>query len=686
MASPRILAKLVSTASNISAGAVLAQRDPSRAAEAVPPIVREVLSLIAETICVGAKPEAAIVQETEAHLAALIERYGTMRLAIEALASGGRRHPGISHEKAHAWMLVMGASLAQVESVFRRSPHLVLVVGKWIATQGDTLEHRLDAYQGWLDSPVAGSGASVPDQPAARADAATAPPAPARPPVVAAPVNGDAAAVRRALLEEKRVLEPGSAARRLRLPEAVRVIAERLAAAPEPCSKALGLVALGRFKEAENSLPALRGVCDEADMWTLWGDRYYFEGRYEDAAEAYRSARGARDDLAARRNLAAALLRSSKPAAEAQISAAIDLLAETVRTLPAHSPDCPALEVMLGAAWLRHPGLDRDADIRRAIEHLEKAISSMDATKPCPAWAEAHLELGSAWLHLPSGKRLENVQRAITCFERAGQFWTRESDPDRWAAVQNHLGQAWERLPAGDRATNLERAIAHFHLALEVKTHEADPIGWATLQNNLGIAWVQMPNVDQAVTVARAIECHQRALDVWSDQNRRGDWAATQNNLGIAWAMLPAQGEERERNLRRAIAAYKAALEVRTRAGYPLEWASTQNNLGSTYLHLPPGPDGASVKEAIACFERALEVRTRDTAALDWAKTQSNLGNAWAKMPGDRVAHLKQAAECYDRALAVFTKASHPHQHDHIAQKRAEAMDVLDEMQIMGKG
>lgn len=681
MASPRILAKLVSTASNLSAGAVLSLRDPSRSPEPAPPIVRDLLLLVSETVSVAARPDEAALHYTEGHLVALIERYGTMRLAMETLSSGGRRIPGISHEKAHAWSQVMTASLAQVESVLRRSPHLVLVVGKWVAAQGDTLEGRLEAYQGWLDSPVAG----VLEMPAAPAAAAEFELVPSE----KSPVRqeDDVSLLLRDLIDDKRTFEPGlHSSRSPRLRGESRVLAERCVNDSQAYRRALGLIALGRCKEAESVLPSLRGACDESDMWTLWGDRYYFDGRYDEAVEAFRSAQVARDGSSARRNLAAALIRSTHPSHETQISTAIDLLTESVRGLDAGCADRAPMEVMLGSAWFRHTGADRDAAMRHAIEHLEAAISSLDGSKAATTWAEAHLELGSAWLALPSGKKLENVQRAITCFERAGQVWTREADAERWAAVQNHLGQSWERLPAGDRGVNLERAIGYFQSALEVKSHDADPMGWATLQNNLGIAWAQIPGGDHVAHINRSIECHQRALDVWSDHNRRADWAATQNNLGIAWSMLPAMGDEREKNLRRAIAAYKAALEVRTRAALPSEWASTQSNLGSTYLHLPPGPDGANVKEAVACFERALEIRTREAMPIDWAKTQSNLGNAWSKMPGDRVSNIQRAVECYNMALVVFTSASHPHQHEHISQKKAETMDVLDDMQIMGKG
>lgn len=192
----------------MSAGAVLSIRDPSRSPEPAPPIVREVLRLIAETVCIAARPEEALIAQAEAHLFGLIERYGTMRLAMETLSSGGRRLPGISHEKAHAWSVVMSSSLAQVDSVLRRSPHLVLVVGKWVAAQGDTLEARLDGYQRWLDSPI--TAAALGDAlPVPVAEFELAPPASAPKPID----DEGATRLARTLVEEKRAFEPGGGGR-----------------------------------------------------------------------------------------------------------------------------------------------------------------------------------------------------------------------------------------------------------------------------------------------------------------------------------------------------------------------------------------------------------------------------------------------------------------------------------------
>jgi tetratricopeptide (TPR) repeat protein len=457
-------------------------------------------------------------------------------------------------------------------------------------------------------------------------------------------------------------------------------------------AKLVGAIALRDFAKADELLPPLREKLHPADFWRLWGDRYWFEGKHERAAESYRSARLARDAAPIRLDLACALVRAGKPSAEDAHREASDLLADGLKHIGDDRATALRMHSVLGSVWLHHPSGERDANVRRAIEHLEEALGLTDPSGEPDWWAHTHMDLGAAWLALPTGKKVENVQRAVTCFDRACAVWTREREPERWALAQNWLAQSWERLPAGDRSANLRRAIEHISAALEVRTRDAHPAAWATLQNNLGNIYVQLPEGDHGAHIRAAIECEEAALEVWSRLESRSDWAATQNNLGNAWALLPSQGEERERNLRRAIAAYKSALEVRTRSGSPAEWASTLNNMGSALMHLPGSSRGSgmiagvdALHEAIMCFEKALEVRTREAFPLDWAKTQTNLGQAWTRRPAPgRMEHLKQAIECYNRALTVFRADTHPHQHRHVSDLRGGAQDLLDELQILG--
>jgi len=681
-----MLSKLAATLGQISAGAIASryQTGPSEnVEESAPEIVDDLLNLVVECLCIGSKADPNSLVDVKSFLLALIERYGNLRLSVDALASGMRRHPAVSHEKAHGWSIVLNSSVSQIEQSIKKTPALAMQISRWIAIHGESLESRLDAYQRWLDRPIEVDGWQ------ARLRAACGSPAPSEGDTIheypSTDGEIDAETVRRVLLDDKPLHDfQGSSSHGLHGIQEYKSLCERMVIGADLKQRVIGAIALRKFKVADESLPQLRGRVPQAEFWRLLGDRSFFDGRYDDAVEAYRSAKTERDDPLTRRNLAAALLRSRRTPIDAQTKEAIDLLAHSLGLGGVDPPMAGRIEALLGAAWLMHPAGDRDANVRRAIEHLELSLERFDPQNDSDWWAHVHVELGAAWLALPSGKKIENVQRAMTCFDRAAGVWTREFQPERWASIQNHLGHAWERLPSGDRGGNLRRAIACFEAAMEVRTRADNPVGWAMIQNNLGNVWVQMPGDDHHGNILRAIEHHMAALDVWSNQNRRGEWAASQSNLGNAWALLPAEGEAREKNLRRAIAAYKGALEVRTRAAYPVEWATTQNNLGSALLLLPSATQ-ATILEAVAYFQHALEVRTRDVFPIDWAKTQANLGNAWLKIPArgrERREYLEKARECYAQALIVFTRGSHPQAHDHIMSKKAEVMDKLDELQL----
>lgn len=673
MPSARLLARVVASAASISAGAVLTRRDDP---DGPPPVAASLLRLVVETIATDPHATNADLAKLESFVRSLIVRYGTLGLALAALASGRRRHAAIAIDKTQGWARSIGLSVSAIESCLRKYPKTMLDISRWMAAEGELLERHLTEFENWLDADSSGEGSS---------DALTLAPIAVTELAgqgAASEISPDLALARRLMLDNKPLSDTPATLTRGALEQEV---VERLLADADPLARATALVALGRFEEADALLRNPGPEAPAAEVATLKGDRRYFDERYDDAVECYRTARQLRDDLSARLNLASALVRARRPSAESAQKEAIDLLSHTLQHEPEGSRGWGLASAQLGAAWLRLATGERDVNVRHAIERLEAALTAVTREEDAHQWAQIHAQLGSAWIALPSGKRVENLQRAITCLSRAGEIWTRESDPQRWASVQNGLGHAWEMLPLGHRAVNLEKAIAYFTAAMEVIDRESNPTAWAMLQNNLGNAWVQMPRGELRQNVERAIGHHSAALEVWSAQDRRPEWAATQNNLGNAWALLPAEAvEERGKSLRRAVSCYKSALEVRTRNTSPAEWATTQNNMGSALLQLARAAGGRTLDEAIMCFERALEVRTRDAYPLDWARTQANLGHALArKFEGDRAEHLRKAVACYGDALSVLKREQYPHLHDHIRVKMNEAQDKLDEAQLI---
>ncbi len=684
MASARLIAKLVTTAGNISSGAVQALGS-NPAADRGLQIVAPLLGLLAETICVHSAPDADSLDQLASYLETLTMRYGTIRRAMDALGHGRRRHPMVSIEKAQNWFQTMSVTPGAIEPTLRRHATLMIHVSKWMKDQGLEMEQRLDAYQAWLDSPL-----PTPPTPAAiephHAATSIAQAESQSPPVtivfdtkplgISAPADTAEADIRcaiEAMVEAKYFGD--------NLDECdQRESFQRLAASDQPGARAITAIVRRDFASADSAIAALDSMLGPELVATIRGDRAFFAHKFDDAVPHFRRADELAPDAWTRMNLAVALGRAQRSGKEDNLSAAIDILEDAAGSLPEGSREWARVRTALGLGWLHATGESRERRSREAITCFESAAGVLSPATDSDWWGETQLQLGIAWTDFPHGNRAENIDRAMTHLKAALGVWERDKHPRRWSITQNHLGHAWERLPRGNREDNLSHAIDCYSLALGARSRESNPVSWARLQNNLGNAWIQYRSgtADHRQNIEKAIACHTSALEVWSRVNRRADWAATQNNLGNAWALLPADGADKERNLRRAIACYKAALEVRTRSTSPGEWASTLNNLGTTLLHLPPAKKDTNLHEAVDCFRKALEVRTRDVAPLEWAKTQQNLGHAWSRMTtGDRQDNLGEAIAYYEAALEIFTQQAHPHHHQLISARLDEARERL---------
>lgn len=715
MASSRQIARLVGTCGSISSGAVRTAMGRTDTPKGGLEILPDLITLLAETTCVASHADQQTVQRIGSYLARLVLRYGTVRRAFDALASGRRRHALVSNERANAWLQILSVSPSALDRTLARHSWLRIYLSKWATAFGPTLIQKLADFEAWLDGPLPGSDgeedcpllqqiARETDRHARMAESTTvtSPPEASPAPAPSADAeddegdeddmvvseggiamssdtltitpaqDGDAELVAR-LLDEKR---PGEWVSEWRMRDHEVEAAQRLTNDPDTGRRVLGALAIKDLKLVADLLEEWKDA-PALDKATRTGDRWYLAGHYEKAVDHYRAARRVLDDDIRRRNLALALLHLEKGVRDDATREALDLLTQTVSDQPAGSHPRACALVILGLAWVASTTRDRDHALHEAVRCFEQAAGIFDITKEPDWWCETRLHLAHAWLEMPTGDRFVNVEHAIGALRQTEKVWTKENQPERWASVQNALGHAWERLPAKERGTTLENAIKCFSAALAVRTRDDFPAHWARLQNNLGNAWIQLPTGDHRQNVERGIACHQAALEVWSALGRRSEWGATQSNLGNAWALLPGQKDEREKNMRRAIACYRSALEVRTKGNHPSEWAATLNNLGTALLHLPLAGRGSNVKEAIECFEKALQVRTKDAYPVDWAKTQSNLGLAWSRLPGDKFEHLTEAVACYDSALDVFTEKTHPGANKHVRARRERAKDQL---------
>lgn len=727
MASARLLAKVVSAAGSISAGALARVREGDRARGLE--VVRPLLGLVIESMCVSGTPPDETRRAVEQHVWLLVDRYGTVRRVVDALGGGRRKHPSVSAEKAHAWSQVMAVGAGMIEQTLKRHAALMNHLTNWLASRPE-IENKLDEFERWLDAPVegeparggvaAGAGVSpghatggaggvgagaVGAEPKKVVPALGSPASPIRledddggeaghdtvthsdvdalatledsseQAKIAGEGSRDLKFIRLSVLHDK---HPGEDPADRHLSDEQRAAIERLKKEPDHYARAVGAVASRDFLQADNLIPYLESRVEPVLFLTLKGDRLYFESRPDEALAIYRQARSKRDDVVTRLNVAVSLLRATRGSLEDNFKEAIDLLADTALMLGEGTREWARVRSILGLAWAHTPTGQRDRNLGEAIKCFESAALALKRDTDPHWWAETQLHLGRAFLDLPTGDRAANVSQAMRHFESAAQVWTRQKDPHHWAVVSNCIGNAHERNPVGDRQHNLTEAFRCYAAAVETCTDPKHTALWAMLQNNAANVLMQSAQGDHRANVEKAIEFYTRALEVYTHQNRRTEWAATQNNLGNAWAHLPAEGEERQKNLRRAIASYRAALEVRSKATAPHEWATTQNNLGVALSLLVPGAQDQNLREAVACFQHALEVRARAASPVEWATTQMNLGRTYARMTGgDRGDNLQEAAAYFENALEVFTAEAHPQQHALVAGRLRDVKQQL---------
>ena len=246
------------------------------------------------------------------------------------------------------------------------------------------------------------------------------------------------------------------------------------------------------------------------------------------------------------------------------------------------------------------------AEAERHAQALLELARQMDDTS---LRARAMNALGVIYTGLPTGNREANLQRAIQCYEQALTVYTPDATPRDFAMTQNNLGNAYANLPTGDREANLQHAIQCYEQTLRFRTPDAAPLDFAMTQNNLGNAYQALPTGDREANLARAIQCYQEALTVYTPDAAPLQYATTQNNLGNAYQDLPTG--DREANLARAIQCYQEALTVYTPDAAPLQYATTQNNLGNAYQDLQEWD------QAEAAYRCALAVNPKDTYALN---------------------------------------------------------------------
>lgn len=299
-----------------------------------------------------------------------------------------------------------------------------------------------------------------------------------------------------------------------------------------------------------------------------------------------------------------------------------------------------------------------------------------------------------------------------------------DSENERDGLAHFALGTLYELAAQSGAHEHLQTAIAHYEQAQRYLPPREYPIHDALVRRRLGSAYLQLPTEIGEGHFRMAIDMYAQAATTFERCSFTLDAAFCHVNLGNALAQ---SARSRRELLDRAIGRYREALRALTVDEHPVAWAATQNNLGMAYRERGEAQhDGKMLELAIGCFDAALRVFTSDRfrvqygfvkqqgglahhrldtvralrggeehiksynealhalnpehfpserAALNW-----QLGQAHAERPGGGTLAAQDAAHHLREALTIYTKDTHPQQHQ-------QAMDLLAEMErrIQGK-
>jgi CHAT domain-containing protein len=329
-----------------------------------------------------------------------------------------------------------------------------------------------------------------------------------------------------------------------------------------------------------------------------------------------------------------------------------------------HFPlDWAIIQNNLGAVYRERIRGNKAANQRLSITAHHKALCVFTEQAYPAHWAKVQNNLGNVYQEHVGTDLAAYQEQAIRCYTAALRVFTEEGFPIDWAMIQHNLGTIYTSRIQGDMTTNLEQAIAYFTASLPVYTEETFPMDWALAQNNLGVLYWGRVREGKALNLEQAIACFANALRVYTQAISPTDWAMLQNNLGMVYVER-VEGNRVE-NLEQAITCFTNALQVYTRLAFPQAWARTQNNLGLAYLERLAEKRTENLKQAKAHLRQALSIYKEAAFPYEWAIGQRNLGNTYAaRQRGRRNSNqMRQAIDCFTKALRVFTKEHYPSEH-----------------------
>ncbi len=322
------------------------------------------------------------------------------------------------------------------------------------------------------------------------------------------------------------------------------------------------------------------------------------------------------------------------------------------------------------AYGLRETG-DRDENLRQAITSYQRAVHLPGLAEHPADAAQLYRALGTAWAQRPGGDRVENLRQGDGALQAAIERLPGDTHRAERASMWNVRGLSQAELAQRGIPGAVSATVTAFREGMNAAKGSQATALEAQLANNLGSAIMTAASQGQEASLADAAAALDRAAELWTSLDQAEDAGGSQLNAGLVYMTL--HSTERDAvHLDRAIERLQGASTARPLGTHPAPHAAAQFNLGMALAIRAGGTNEADLAASVEAFRTALRVWTGPNAPPQAAVAHANLGSMLFGMAKQNEPELlRDAAYHYEQALAVYTPATNPQQHQVISNNLA---------------
>ncbi len=264
-----------------------------------------------------------------------------------------------------------------------------------------------------------------------------------------------------------------------------------------------------------------------------------------------------------------------------------------------------------------------------------------------------------------------NLKKSIEHYEKALKYRTIEKDPYKYASTKYNLGNSYISLRDGNERENILTAIKHFEDSYNVRKENKNSIEFGMIANALGLSYLMLSELandekENLSFLTKAAAYFSEAEKVFNMSDNPLDYAMINNNLGVCFTRIALLGMDKEKNFKQGIEYYKKTLAVYTPEDFPEDYGTTMYNIGIAYDNLSKivsMPDKATfLKNAEEYLKKSLEVFNIDQHKDFYARIWYNLGVTYKDLASlyKRKEYRGEEREAFSNALDALSEDESP--------------------------